>query len=1369
MHNIVKNVHEQRTRVIDPAILSNYLPALVVEQLLAPEAPTSTTDLRPIIGRLHDLLHTVVSFVPEYTDLMRGTAPATQPGQLHSTAGTLLAADLSGFTAFSAQLSTLGSEGAEIVAHTINTLFSMLIGTLAEWDGRLLKLSGDALTALFTGPGHAHRAATTALELQRRMGRFAALETPAGVFTLRIRIGLASGSVRLAQVGSAQRLELLVAGAPARDVVDHQRHASPGAVVLGSATAEALQAQKPAFRALEPGHFCLETLAPAAPSPPPAPFSWATRADAAWEVHALVNHIETLRPYLLDQHLARLSDGPPALASQGDLRPVTMLFANLSDAGRLLAPGPASPSSAMASIQARIEQIWQIVEQYGGTINKLDLHANGHTLIVLFGAPVAQSRDAEQAVGCALALMHTLGAGGPLQLRRIGVASGRVFAGAVGSPSRREYTVMGAAVNLAARLMDAAENGQILLDVATARAAEHRFRLQSQPPIRAKGYAQPVPCFTPELDEGPRLNLLTRAHGALVGRAAELARARGAIDQALGGAGGSIALVGEAGIGKSRLLAELVHTTLLRAHSAVALVVAHAQPAHLARPYYLLVELLTQLYDLPSQPDAAARLLTLQAHHALPEQQRFFPLLPTIFGLAGTESPITQALTPDERRARLQTLCVGLMQHRASAGPTALVVEDLHWADAASVAILSALAASKAQLPLVLICTFRPESAPGWAAATSIELAPLASAQAHNLIAARLGRRSLAPALRDAVIERTQGNPFFIEETIRALGEQAADAEAPPLPSSIQSALLARFDRLPLAERYMLQMAAVIGPQFDRPLLDGVAGAQSALAGALASLAERGIVRALGDGQYRFAHSLTQETIYESLLFAQRRDIHRRVATFVRASQPARAAAEPGLLAFHYRNAEAWPEALDAAWTAGQRAQELYASDVALTHYQHALEAAERSGMPAGQSRRAQILRRIGDLHALAGRLADAAQRYAAALAASGDRREQADILIAWTEVCEGQAAYDEALAHLEQASAQLGPADAALALRVCVRRGWVLVRSGENAAAQEAVAPCLEPLEALERWGDLLLAYKVFFHIAMSQSRWREARSYLRLAILNAERTSDLRELGRLRNNMGIVLTQEGNLRAAARECERAAAILHDIGDQHTLASVEVNIGAIHYKIGNYPEALHHYDASLHSAIAIGSQPLESIIRSNLGELYRQIGRLPEALAQIERSVELCALIHDDLGMSEAQRQLAETFIKMERLVEAEHASIRALDYAFAAHDAQAEAIAYRVRGILAGARGDYDLAISESQRSVQMLTELESAPELGQSLVVQATFWLSASKPDLARATLEEAIVLFQKAGATADLDHTSNLLARLRAEEYDSKVYV
>lgn len=1364
----MNSAHEQRNRVTDRAILSNYLPGHVVEQLLIANQPASA-DLAPVIERLQALLHTIVSFVPEYTDFLHSTPIAGQPGQLHNTTGTLLAADLSGFTAFSAQLSTLGSEGAEIVAHTINTLFSMLIGTLAEWDGRLLKLSGDALTALFIGSGHAHRAATTALELQRRMGEFAALETPVGVFTLRIRIGLASGSVQLAQVGSAQRLELLVAGEPAREVVDHQRHASPGAVVLGNATADELQALKPEFSALGPGHFCLETLAPAAPSPPPAPFTWATRADAAWELHALINHIEALRPYLLDQHLARLSDGPPTLASQGELRPVTMLFANLSNVGQLLASGSSATDEAMASIQARIEQIWQIVEQYGGTVNKLDLHSDGHTLIALFGAPIAQSRDAEQAVGCALALMHTLGTGGPLQLRRIGVASGRVFAGAVGSPARREYTVMGAAVNLAARLMDAAENGQILLDAATARAAEHRFKLQAQPPIRAKGYTHLVPCFTPELDEGPRLNLLTRAHGQLVGRAADLARARAAVDHALGGAGGSIALVGEAGIGKSRLLAELVHNALLNAQSSVGLVVAHAQPTHLARPYYLLVELLSQLYDLPTQPDAAARLLALHALRALPDQQRFFPLLPTLFGLPGTESPITQALTPDERRARLQSLCVGLMQHRASDGPTALVVEDLHWADAASVAILSALASSKAPLPLVLLCTFRPEGAPAWPAATRIELAPLPPEQAQNLITARLGRRPLSAALRDAVIERTQGNPFFIEETIRALGEQAAEADAPPLPSNIQNALIARFDRLPLAERYMLQMAAVIGPQFDRPVLDGIAGAQDALGGALARLAERGIVRALGDGQYRFAHSLNQETIYESMLFAQRREIHRRVAAFVRTQQPARATAEPGLLAFHYRNAESWPEALEFAWIAGQRAQELYASDVALTHYQHALEAAERSASAIARRQRALILRRIGDLHALAGRLAEAAQTYASALAASQEQREQAEILIAWTEVCEGQAAYDDALAHLEQAEAHLGPADSALSLRICVRRGWVLVRSGDNAAAQEAVAPCLVPLEELECWGDLLLAYKVFFHIAMSQSRWREARSYLRLAIMNAERTSDLRELGRLRNNMGIVLTQEGNLRAAARECERAAAILHDIGDQHTLASVEVNIGAIHYKLGNYPEALNHYNASLSSATAIGSLPLEGIICSNLGELYRELGRLPESLAQIERSIELCGTIHDDLGMSEAQRQLAETFITMERLVEAEQASIRALDFAFAANDAQAEAIAYRVRGMLAGARSDYDLAIAEVQRSIQILTEIESTPELGQSLVVQARLWIGAGQPELAGATLDEAIALFQKAGASADLDTTSKLLAQLRAEEYESKVYL
>jgi predicted ATPase len=630
--------------------------------------------------------------------------------------------------------------------------------------------------------------------------------------------------------------------------------------------------------------------------------------------------------------------------------------------------------------------------------------------------------------------------------------------------------------------------------------------------------------------------------------------------------------------------------------------------------------------------------------------------------------------------------------------------------------------------------------------------------------------------LSAAVVERTQGNPFFIEETARALREHGLviDAE-PPLPATIQGALLARIDRLPLEERYALQVAAVIGPLFSRALLAGIAGDRIALGRALDRLAGRGLVRDAGEDRYAFAHSLTQETIYESLLFSQRRQLHRtiadrlrdEVASGVTVNSPA-VESDPGLLAYHYRRAEAWPETLEHAWLAGGRAQALYAGEVALGHYQHALEAANHLNDPAATRKRPAILRRIGDLHALAGRYADAVAAYEAALAVSDRGREQAEVLICWAELCEEQASFDEALALLGRAAADLADADEALRLRIAVRRGWVLVRRGSIEEARLAVQPYLERLETQQRWQDLLLAHKVFFHIAMSQSRWSEARSYLRLALLSADQAGDIRETARLHNNLGIVLTQEGDLRAAAAECEQAAAVMREVGDQNTLASVEVNIGVIYYKLGDFDTALAHYDASLRIATAIGALPVESIVRSNLGEIYRRLGQHDASLDQLLLCVDLCRQLDDELGLTEAYRQLAETYIALDRLADAEEAAAQSLEWALAAGDAQAEAIAHRVRAQLAAARGDDATALEAVGRSVQMLTELGSTQELGQSLAIQATVWLGAGRPDLARVTIAEAIALFQSAGAADDLAGARQLLDAAYTEEMETKVH-
>jgi class 3 adenylate cyclase/predicted ATPase len=1378
----VSNVFKQRTRIIDPSVLSRYLPASVVDYLLEPsEAAPPDIDLGYHVTRLQQLLQHIVTYVPEYADISRGAAPPARPGTLIRTNGTLLAADLSGFTAFSARLGTLGSEGAELVARTISALFSTLIATLGGWDGSLLKLSGDALTALFDGADHARRAAAAALELQRQMDAFQALATPAGIFTLRMRIGLASGDVLLAQVGAPDRVELLVAGSTARRVMEIQRRAEPGAIAVGGAAYRAIAPVARVFT-LASGLYRLLEIEQAGPPAPAGPRGWVPRHDLQWELHALVARIEALRPYLVDQHLSRIAGGLATLAGEGDLRPVTVLFAALSDAGGLLERAADDEAQMLAQVQSRAQRLWEIVAQHGGTVNKLDLHSDGHTLIALFGAPVAHGRDAERAVSCAQAMLHALappdGAQAPLRVRRIGLATGRVFAGAVGSSERREYTVMGSVVNLAARLMDIASDGQALIDTTTAQVVGRLFRLEEQPPVLVKGYEEPVTFYAVEVEQRSRLSTLVRASEPLIGRDAELAQAQRAIASALQGRGAVVALVGEAGIGKSRMLAEIARTALAARAAGTTVAVAQAQPHSRVQPYSLVAEVFRQLYQLPERAEEAAQSLAEQAHRYAPHYERFVPLLPTLFGLASEESALTHALTPDERRARLQDLACALLLARAGDTPTALVIEDLHWGDTASLGILAALAAAGAAARLLLLCTYRPENMIAWppgARLEPIELRPLTAEQSEELIAAWLGPRTLTQRLRAAVVERTQGNPFFIEETARALRDRGlvVDSE-PPLPATIQSALLARLDQLPLEERYVLQVASVVGPLFHQTLLGSVTGDRVALGRALERLADRGLVREAGAGRYAFTHSLTQETIYESLLFAQRRQLHRAIGDRLRApadwagEESERGAAEPGILAFHYRRAEAWPETLEHAWLAGARAQALYAGDVALVHFQQALEAANRLQAPDAVQRRAAILRRIGDLHSLAGRYPEAVAAYSAALAVTDDRHEQAEVLICWAEASEQQAAYDEALTLLQQAARHLAEDDDPLAWRIAVRRGWVLTRRGADEEARALVEPHLERLEARQQWSDLLMAYKVFFNVALGQSRWSEARSYLRLALASAERAGDIREIARLRNNMGIVLTQEGNLRAAADECQRAAQVMTEIGDQNTLAGVEVNIGVIYYKLGDFAAALDHYDTSLQIALAIGAPSIESIVRSNLGEVYRRIGRLDESLDQLLQSIELCRRMHDELGLTEAARQLAETYIALDRLAEAEESCAQAIRWAAAAGDAQATAIAYRVRGMLAAARGDDETAIDATQRSVQTLTELGSTQELGQSLVVQAGIWLRAGRADLARATIEEAIVLFQKAGAAADLEHATQLLDSIYAEEPYTKVH-
>lgn len=1358
---------EQRGWIDNRQVLGRYLPQAIGEWLVGIAPTPDQHAINDHITQLHALLGVVETYIPEYITSPYATI---QPGQISQVQGTLLLADLTGFTSFSARLSTLGSEGAELIANTISRLFETLFEVLADWGGQVLKLSGDALTALFSNTAHAERAAAAALALQTRLEQFQSLVTPAGIFALHLRTGIASGAMLLTTVGTRERQEVLVAGAIARDVAAYQAAALPGTIVIGANVA-CLLGERCQTRPLADGLYELLELERPDRGVIILPRSWTRRADPAWELRSLVKRLEMLRPYLVEQHLERLALRMPLFSAEGDLRPVTVAFVHLADAGPLLEAQLGEQPALVDRLQARTKKIWEVIRRHGGIINKLDLHPNGHTLIVLFGAPSAVGDEAERAVHCALALLRECGeaeaqqsAGEQaLQVRRIGIATGQVFAGAVGAASRREYTVMGSIVNLAARLMNLAGECQALVDERTAQMVGQRFKLAVRPATPIKGFDEPIVFYEAKTSQRIRLGVLIHNRGPLVGRDSELALARTKVTELLSGKAGIIALVGEAGIGKTRLLAEIVRS--LPVAPGPLIIVLRAQPQSRNQPYALIAELVRQLYDLPRASGQAVAAITEYLRVAAPRHERFAPLLLAMLGLPFEENAVTQALLPHERRDWLHRLVTSLIVTQVRANSLALVLEDLHWADSASLALINDITSACMNLPLLILGTYRLEGAPSWPADAplhEIALGPMTYDQSALLLESWTREMPLDERLAAEALRRTQGNPFFLEETLRTLQERGHNHDAPPLPVTIQSALLTRLDRLSADERYVLQVGGVIGPLFKPKLIAGITGNAIEPIPALDRLTDRGLLRHdTGSAeQYAFAHSLTHETVYESLLFTQRRELHRRVADYIRDNEPEQADEQPALLAYHYRRAEVWEQAIEWAWQAGLRAQALYAGSVALSHYGDALDAANRLGRTVSAYWRPLILHRCGDLLALAGRHDDAITAYRDALTAATDDQARATILAGWADVYEQQAAYDQALQLLDQAAGILAecPEDP-LALQIAVRRGWVLVSQGAAGAARTAVEPCFVPLEAQQLWPDLLLANKVFFKIALDQSRWSEARTYLRQALRCAERANDIRGRARLHNSMGVVLVQEGKLHQANDACKQAAAVFDEIGDRYNLASVEANIGIIYSKLGDYTKGLEHYEKSLQIALEIGSPTIESAVRSNLGDIYRRLDQINDALEQITRSIELYRQINDDLGLTEAYRRLAEVELACDQLARAEAACRQARDIAHTAGNRQAEALALRVQAQITAARGGYQAALEDASQSVRMLAELNSTHELGQSMAVQATILMQEGRFSAAQLVAEEAIRLLRRAGATADLVQAEALHTRVR----------
>ncbi|HEU4324359.1 MAG TPA: tetratricopeptide repeat protein [Roseiflexaceae bacterium] len=1169
----------------------------------------------------------------------------------------LLFADISGFTALTEQLARRGPAGVEELSTLLNVSFGQILDTIEQAGGDVVKFAGDALLAVWVAcdgdlVGASHCAAQCALDMHARLRGFARLVATAPIA---LRIGVAAGQVSTNHIGGVyRRWELLMTGEPLEQVGNAEMLALPGEVVLAPSVCALLDGQA-RTTPLPGGAARLEQLHSAAP---------ACRVSTA----ALRIPLEELiRAYVPGAVLSRFVVSQTALLAE--LRRVSVIFAGL----------PAiTHNTPLDQLQAVMETLQREVYRFEGSVNKIALDDKGATFMAAMGLPpLAHEDDAARALQAALGMRAALAdLGHPCA---IGVTTGPAFCGEIGSVERREYTMIGDVVNLAARLMQAAtgfqrlaaahpqiadsQQREVLCDEATFAAARTRMTCDALPPLSVKGKSEPVPVFAPRprpvaqpTDPFPA----PRAALDMVGREREQAvlteQVRALRD---GGPGGVVLIEGEAGMGKSRLLEQLRG---LAADLRLTTFTGAGEAAERATPYYIWRGVFSQLFDL----NVLSALESRRRHmlNLLEDEEDVRPLAPLLNSVLPLELPeneITARLSGQARAAATHALLLRLLQDSAERSPKLVILEDLHWCDSASWALT--LEVARQIRPLLLVAALRPirpaDEPPAYrdlrAGAVAVELGTLTLDQAEALVCRRLGVDELPAPVAALIREKAGGHPFFSTELAYALRDTGkilvdegrcmlapgADLSTLEFPETVQGAIISRVDRLSPSQQLILKVASVIGRVFAvRALRAAFPVEQEEIRQSedLVALERLDLIasdpRDPGES-YGFRHAITQEVVYNLMLFAQRRQIHRAVAEWYERAYADDLSWLHQLLAHHWRGAGVATRAITYLEQAGRRSLAISAVREARTLFAQALDLLSQASpgeLPSGERQEIALARLLGDTDRMLGNSAGsraALERSLKLARAAGDDASTIDALNLLGRVATDMGDFDQAHAYLEESIALARAAgDTTRTATALSHRAHHAISTGAYDAGERAYQQSLEMFSLADDLPGMAQVLNGMGNLAVERRLYDAARYCYEesLAIRNA--LDDRWGQATCLSNLGWVAHLQGAFDAARVRYEASLTISRSVGDQRGTAIALNNLGFASIALHDDAAAARHFDEALRLAEAVGVTPVMLEVLVGMARLHARAGRR-------ERAAELLGLaLHHPACNSDVRTQ---------------------------------------------------------------------------------------------------------------------------------------
>ena len=687
----------------------------------------------------------------------------------------------------------------------------------------------------------------------------------------------------------------------------------------------------------------------------------------------------------------------PSLNS-ADRRQVTVMFADLSGFTHLAEES--DPETVRDLINACFACLVPVIERYGGVVDKFI----GDGIMALFGAPVTHENDPERSLLAALEMQKNLAefnAQRQINLdMHFGINTGLVIAGKVGVDHRQEYSVVGDAVNLASRLEEFSQPGEILIGSETWRQTAALFEFERLVPLQIQGKTEPVSIYRLlGAKERPiRQRSLSGRSTSLIGRRNELNTLRTVLEHTAQGNGGIITLTGEAGVGKSRLVSEAHQTwfTPPTNHPSLLWVEGYCLSHNTSTAYSLWIDLLHRLFSLNTEtkPTLAGQKLKQQINDLCPARvTEIYSALISLLSLPSdiekgslsNDSDSDNSDSEEGAESGILPAMRDLLRCKAAQIPLVIVCEDLHWADRASMDLLKNLLPLSQQAPILFICIFRSSSSDtslsfqemiaqaietpydNTNSITHISLRPLSNEQSSQLVSQLLQINQLPEQLNIFVLKRTEGNPFYMEEIVRSLVDQGSlnpysqadnwltnlEQSAAHIPDTLQGVIMARIDRLPGTTRRILQLAAVLGRVFYQQILAAIIPEQTDLAAHLAYLENEELIEKQPDElepSYLFKHHLTQEAAYDSLLKQERAIYHERVASAIKELYPDRLEEHAGLLAYHWQRAGEDARAIPHLQNAAEQAIHKGAYAEAQTHLLRMLELARSANLVLAQA-----------------------------------------------------------------------------------------------------------------------------------------------------------------------------------------------------------------------------------------------------------------------------------------------------------------------------------------------------------------------------------------------------------------------------------